>query len=376
MATIASVDPLVEILPLDRRNNAAMLDLLRQSPIKSGGLSICFDRRPDIFTMAELKYEHAAWRGFCEGDTLAGFAMAGYHDAYVNGSAMPVMHLTDCYIRPESRGRGYLKAALSYFSEEGAARAQLGYAVVMKGNRPAEAQLGDRFAGSSCGLRSRPVGELVAKSILLAFPRRVRHNPRIRRARLDDIPAIVGLLRAEHRGRLFGLVTDCDRFFAQLQSRPGLSIDDYIVVEGAGRLDGVCAAWDTSAFKQNRVVRYGLGLALVRAASFVTARLGGLPILPRPGEAFRDATLTDWAVRERSVDVMRSLIEHIYREYRGRRYHSLIFGSCADDPMLWATRGFGETSLVSHIALMTLDGRWLIDGALDTRMPFIDLALL
>jgi hypothetical protein len=376
MSPLLSVDRRAQIRPLDRRNNPAMLDILRQSPIESGGLSICFDRQPDIFAMADLKYAPAVWRGFFEGDTLAGFCMAGYHDVYVNGSVTPVMHITDCYIRPGSRGRGYLKSALKYFSNEGADRAQFGYAIVMKGNRAAEAQLGDRFAETPCGLRSRIIGDLTAKSIVLAYPRRTSSHLKVRRARLDDIDDMVALLEAEHQKRLFGLVTDCDGFFANLQQRPGLSIDDYYVIERAGKLEGVCAAWDTSAFKQNRVVRYGFGLILVRAASFVTAKIGGLPSLPRPGEAFRDVFLTDWAVRDRSKEVMHALIEHIYREYRGRHYHTLIFGSCAQDPILHAADGFPGTNLVSQIALVTLDAKWLADGALDARLPFVDLALL
>jgi hypothetical protein len=184
------------------------------------------------------------------------------------------------------------------------------------------------------------------------------------------------LLRAEHMPRLFGLVTSRDEFAARLQQRPGLTIDDYFVVEKAGKLAGVCAAWDTGAFKQNRVIRYGFGLTLVRAASVVAAALGGAPCLPPPGEAFRDVFLTDWAARDRSVEVMHALIGHVFREYRSRKYHTLIFGSCSEDPMLDAAKGFPATKLLSHIAMMTLEEKWLQEGALDTRLPFIDLALL
>ena len=363
----------MQFCPLDRRDNAAMLEILEQSPIEAGGFSICFDRRPDIFATAELKYAPAAWTGFFENDSLAGFGLVGYHSAYVNGAVTPVMHITDCYIQPGSRGRGHLRSALRYFSDEGADRAQIGYAVVMKGNRVAEAQLGDRFIGTTSGLRSKIIGELVAKNILLAYPRRASSHPAVRRARLDDIPDIVALLQAEHQQRLFGLVTDRDTFSTQLARRPGLSIDDYYVVERAGKLHGVCAAWDTAAFKQNRVIRYGFWLNLVRIGSKATAKIGGLPSLPRPGEAFRDVFLTDWAVRDRSEEVMRALIEHIYREYRARRYHTLIFGSCAQDPLLRAARGFPVTNLISSIAFFSLHNKW---PEYDPRLPFIDLALL
>jgi hypothetical protein len=44
--------------------------------------------------------------------------------------------------------------------------------------------------------------------------------------------------------------------------------------------------------------------------------------------------------------------------------------------MLDAAKGFPATKLLSHIAMMTLEEKWLQEGALDTRLPFIDLALL
>jgi hypothetical protein len=366
----------VQTLPLDSRHNDAMLDILHQSPIQTGGLSICFDRLPNIFAMADLKYTPAVWGGFFDDGKLEGFAMVGHHNAYVNGSVTHVMHITDCYIRPGARGRGYLKQAIPFFFSGGCGGASLGYAVVMKGNRAAEAQVGDRFAAEPWSLKSRIVGALVAKNILITFARRKQQRFPVRAARVEDIDDIVALLRAEHSHRLFGLFVDRDQFVAQLKQRPGLSIDNYYVVERDGKLAGVCAAWDTSAFKQNRVVRYGFGLNVVRAMNLVTAPVGGFPTLPAPGEAFKDVFITDWAARDRSVEVMETLLEHIYSEYRSRRYHTLIFGSAEGDPMIEATRGFRTTSTASHVVVIPLETRWQDDGALDTRLPYIDLALL
>ncbi len=353
-----------------------MLDILHESPIEADGLSICFDRQPDIFTMAELKYELPVWGGFFEGDELAGFALVGYHEAYVNGSVTPVMHLTDCYIRPQSRGRGYLCKAVPFFFECPRRNASIGYAVVMRGNRAAEAQLGERLAVRPWCLRSRKIGALVACNILIGLRHRGKPAYLVRSARADDIGEIVDLLRAEHARRLFGMFTDGDRFTNGLTSRPGLSIDNYYVVEEGGRLKGVCAAWDTRAFKQNRVTRYGLRLGAMRAASRLISHFCGVPALPAPGESFRDVFVTDWAVRDRSIDVMHAMLEHIYDNYRGRGYHSMIFGSCAGDPMLEARRGFTAVDVVSDIALFSLGDRWLEPGSIDMSLPFVDIALL
>jgi hypothetical protein len=371
-----TISPDFRILPLDRRHNDAMLKILHESPIDAGGLSICFDRQPDIFVMSELKYAPPIWGGFFEGDELAGFALLGNHEAYVNGSITPVMHIANCYIRPQSRGRGYLRASLPFFLSENHPDASIGYAVVMKGNRAAESQLGDKMAGAPWHLRSKKIAQLAANNIFLSLRRRSEPAYAVRTARLDDIDAIAGLLHTEHSNRLFGLVTNRDRFAAGLKSRPGLSIDNYYVLEHGGKLIGVCAAWDTCAFKQNRVVRYGPWLGAVRAANNLISSITRTPLLPAPGESFRDIVVTDWAVRDRSAELMHALLEHIYNTYYGRGYHSMIFGSCADDPILTAACGFVRTKVVSDIALFSLGERCLEPGKIRTALPFIDIALL
>jgi hypothetical protein len=368
--------PNFRILPLDRRHNEAMLEILQQSPIEAGGLTICFDRQPDIFVMAELKYTPPVWLGFFEGEELAGFALLGNHEAYVNGRITPVMHLANCYIRPQSRGRGYLRASVPLFLEARASEASIGYAVVMKGNRAAESLLGDKMDGEPWHLRSKNIAVLAARNIFLSFRRDRKPAFAIRTARLDDIEGMVELLSSEHSNRLFGLVTDRDRFAAGLNTRPGFSIDNYYVVEQGRRLIGVCAAWDTGAFKQNRVVRYGPWLSAVRAGNNLISFFAGTPALPAPGEAFRSIFVTDWAVRDRSVEVMHALLEHVYSAFYGRGYHFMTFGSCADDPMLAATRGFSGTNVASNIALFSLGKRGLEPGAINTSLPFIDIALL
>ncbi len=252
MKSAAFPDNAVQVQGVDRRHNPAMLAILGRSPVETGGLTLCFDRQPDIFTMTDLKYDPPVWRGLFESGTLVGFGVVGYHKAYVNGSAQPVFHITDCYVEPEFRGRGYLTAAVPYFLEEAADRTSLGYTVVLKGNRNETLTKQDRFSATPCGLRSRTIGELTVQSLFL-LPRRKRSHLPVRRARMDDIDDIVSLLRAEHLPRLFGLVVGPDQFAAQLRQRPGLSIDDYFVVEKAGKLLGVCAAWDTGSFKQERV---------------------------------------------------------------------------------------------------------------------------
>jgi RimJ/RimL family protein N-acetyltransferase len=365
---------MIEILPLDRRYNSAMLDILRQSPVKTGGLTLCFDRQPDIFTMADLKYNPAVWNGVFDDGKLMGFGLVGYHEAYVNGTVQRVMHLTDCYFDPQARNRGYLSSALPHFFRK--RETSLGYAVVMHGNHAPKAILERKFAATRSEVTSRFFGKLTVHSALMFLPRRKRSSLAVRHARMEDIDEIVSLLHAEHEPRLFGYVVDRSAFIARLQERPGLSIENYFVVEGKGRLTGVCAAWDTSSFKQDRVLEYGFWLTMARPACSLASRMCGIADLPKPGEPFRNIFITDWAAQGRSVEIMRALLEYTYIEYRSRGHQSLVFGSCSDDPVLEALKGFQTDSLTFAVSLVVLDTKWLAEGALDDRLPFIDVALL
>ena len=366
----------LEVRQLDRRHNAEMLAILEASPIDSGGLSITFDRRPDIFTAAELKYDPAVYAGlFCD-DRLAGFALLGIHPALVGGAARPVMHLTDLYLAPGIRGGGHCARFLPFFLGEHGRGTDLGYAVVMRGNRPAEALMDRDFSGFPMAPCRRFIGDLDVRNILLTTRRPETTGVPVREARMEDVEQIVALLQVEHEDRLFGLVVDRDTFVANLSKRPGFGIESYRVTEEQGRVTGVAAAWDTNSFKQNRVVRYSLRMRLVRGVTNLLAPLAGWGRLPAPGGSLRDAFITDWAVKERNPRLLAALLDRIYTEYRHRGYNSLIFGSAADDPLLEATRGFSFLSVLSRIALLATNARRLEESSLKRRLPFIDVALL
>lgn len=365
-----------DVRRLDRRHNADMLAILESSPIDSGGLSITFDRRPDIFTAAEMKYDPAVYAGlFCD-DRLNGFALLGVHPALVEGAVRPVMHLTDLYLAPEVRGGGHCARFLPFLFGERGWGADLGYAVVMRGNRAAEALIERKYPGSSTVPSRRFIGDLDVRNILLTTPRSEKSGVRVREARLPDVEQIVALLQAEHRDRLFGLAVDCDSFMANLSRRPGFGIENYRVTEEQGRVTGVAAAWDTNSFKQNRVVRYSPRMRLVRGMTNLLAPLAGWSKLPAPGGSFRDAFITDWAVKDRSPRLLAALLDRIYAEHRRRGYNTLIIGSAADDPLLEATAGFPSLSVVSRIALVATDPRYQENGGLRKRLPFVDVALL
>jgi hypothetical protein len=362
---------------LDKSFNGEMLEILRSVPIISDSITLCFDRQPDIFKLPEIKYDPFQYLGFFREDTLKGFALNGYYKAMINGKPETVFHFTDMYIKPEARAKGFSYRISDYFYSEPFNNARLGYGIIMEGNQEALKLIGRRHPKFPYTPWAKIINKLDVKSIVIAWPLKEDPSYQIRHATIEDIPKIVSLLNEEHRNRLFGIPYSEKTFIDLLSKRPDFSIDDYyLAVDRSKNIYGVCAAWDCNAFKQNRVIRYGKKFLPARIGHRLLEGLYGIPSLPSEGDTFRDVTVTDYAVKERDVNIMKALLKAIYNDYRRKGYHTLIWGSSIDDPLLKAVRGFFHESLISNIILFAVKPELLEDGVVEKYLPYIDVACL
>ena len=354
-----------------------MLEILRGSPIVTDRMTICFDRQPDIFALPGCKYDNYFYQGLFDGNTLRGFGMVGYHKALVNGEPTELFCARDLYILPEARGQGFVSKSTENHFREHQDLSPVGYGLIMQGNKASMRFVGKRPEKHQYSPKSRIINKLLINTILLALP--VSSNPeyKIRRAGMEDIPMIVGMLKTEHRDRLFGHVWSEDVFISQLHRNPGLAITDYFLAfDNRRQCCGVCAAWDTHLLKQTRVLRYG---AAFLPARLIYKSLSGLfkcPPLPEPGYHFREVTITDYAVKDRNPKIMNALLKAVYREYRQLGYHLMIWGSSLDDPLSAAASGFMRQRVVSNIVLFATNDKWLEEGRIKNHLPYIDISAI
>jgi len=365
---------LYSIKEIDRNWNNEMLAILRASPIETQGLTICFDRAPDIFLGPELKSEYYKFAGFFRKDELVGFAMLLYYEAYVNGKPQLITYFGNMYIKKGSRNRGFYFRASDFLFKNPYKNSSLGYSIIMRGNISAESHINrihPRF-------RSIPYSKIIAlldvKNILITFPKKENLEYKIRSARMDDIEQIVELLAEELSRRLFAPVIDCEKFKQNLKNRPDFGISNYYLAEKNGEIVGVCAAWDIKSIRQNRVIQYGGKFKWIKNFYSVLAPILGFPALPKPGAAFKDVVITEYAVKSRNPSIMEALLLKIYNDYRSKQYNMLIFGSCSHDPMLKASRKFFCQSVVSNIVLGVMDKGLIEAGKIDSSLPYIDMA--
>ena len=366
-----------KIAALGKSFNYEMLEILHSVPITTDSISLCFDRQPDIFRMAEIKYDPFFYLGFFHEQKLEGFVLNGYYRALINGTAESVFHFTDYYINHDSRGKGFGYQISEHFFRETYNNARLGFSIIMDGNNEALGLIGRRHPKYPYVPWSKIINKLEVKTIILAWPVKTDPSFDIRHASLEDIPRIVELLNLEHKNRLFGMTFSETTFQKLLAGRPGFSIDSYyLAIDKSKNICGVCAAWDCTSFKQTRVIRYGARFFPTRVGHWFLAGLYGLPTLPDAGEAFRDITLIDYAVMDRNVNIMKALLKVIYNDYRKKGYHTIIWGSSADDPLLQSCGEFFHQSVISNIVLMSTKPELIEDGAVQNYLPFIDISCL
>lgn len=361
---------------IGRERNEDMRRILAASPVETRGLAVGFSRDPDVLAIPELFSERVKCVGFFRGEALVGFAMLMGQARYVDGTPREVMYFGSAHVTEEGRHRGFMRRASDFLFDGREAWPDLGFVVVMRGNRSTEKFIGRREPGYPGFPHSRAIGTLRAKNVLIAGPRKESGTCAVRRAEPRDVEPIVALLRAEYKGRLFAPVVDMDAFLRDLARRPGCALADHRVAEKNGRIVGTCAAWDMGRLKQTRIVRYGWKLKGLRAVHSAVGLLGGFPRLPREGEVLRDVTVTDWAVENGDPEILEALLRNISNEYRARRYSVMTVGGPIDDPALGAADRFPGPSVLSTIVMFSRDPGLLEKGRVDTSRPYVDLAML
>jgi GNAT superfamily N-acetyltransferase len=368
---------LYSIEPIDRSHNTAILNILRSSPNSTENLTVCFDRQPDFFCLPDIRYNPHYYYGYFHNDQLKGFGGIGYHDAMVNGLPGTVFHMRDYYVAPEARGKGFGYRLTERFFKNPYNQSDVGYVIIMAGNRPSLHYVGRRNEKFPYIPYSRIINQLDVRNIMLTWPVINSRDYTIRKAENEDIPEIVALLNNEHRERLFGNLYDETTFREYLSKRPGLEISDYcLAIDKAGKTCGVCAAWDCSSFKQTRVIKYGKRFRKAKMLYKGLSLLFDLQPLPSPGECFRDTIITDYAVRNRDPGIMNALLRYLYNDLRKRGFQNMMWGSSADDPLLKASEGFFHQRVVSNIVLISTNPEMTENGRIRNHLPFIDIPCL
>jgi hypothetical protein len=114
---------------------------------------------------------------------------------------------------------------------------------------------------------------------------------------------------------------------------------------------------------------------IVKFLYSMVAPLFGFPALPKPGDAFREITLNDFAVENRNPEILEALLTQIYIDCRKKGYNMIQIASFDGDPLLNATSKFFSQPVKSRIIIGSADPDLVEREQIDCSRPFIDIAL-
>ena len=338
-----------------------------------GAAAVRFAREPDYFLGASIMGDpcDVLVARHQPGGQLAGIACRAESRAFVNGREETLGYIGQIRIAPEYRGRWLVNEGAEIF-REASPPGMLYFGVIASDNPRARLLL----AGTRppAGLHVRHISGITTCAILLR-PMKEKHTSGIdvMPGSPDTLPEIVNFLRENGQNRQFFPAYSLEDFTGGTRLR-GLSPEDIVVARRDGKIAGVMAVWDQSAYKQDIIDSYGPVLRRVRPVYDLAARLMGARPLTPPGQVMPLAFASCICVPGGDPAVMKVLLPaSVPTAYaRGKAY--LMVGLADGDPLLPLIKRYLNVTYHSDLfALSWSDG---VVDRVDERIPYIEIATL
>jgi len=360
--------------PATAEDDGALRRLIAANPME-GEVTLAFEREPSYFLASAVQapfHQVVVGRDAGSGE-LVGVGTRAVRPGFVNGEATAVGYLADLRLDPRYRGGTVIGRAYRHLAElHRDGRARLYFTMITEGNRLALATI----ASGRGGLPPyRDLGRFLSPAVNLRRAKApIAWSGEIVRGRDELRGEIVACLRRNHaRRQLAPVYSEADFGSAWLR---GLRVEDLYLARRGGRVVGVLAAWDQSAFKQTVVRGYGRRLALARPFYNLGARLFGYPRYPPAGAALRSFYASLVAVDDDDLAAFRALLRSLYNDHVGGPHHYFVIGLHQRDPLLPALEDYALTPFAGRLFLVHFEDGEEAWRGLDGRVPYVELAML
>jgi predicted N-acetyltransferase YhbS len=334
-------------------DNEQLLALTRLCPME-GSIALCTERGRRFFALTELQGDPTYVAVAEDGQgRIVGCASLALRRVYVDGKEIPCLYAGDLKVAPDARGSTIVHRLHDLLAQAvHDLPADLGYTSIVVGNSAART-----LTGSRRGMPLyRPLGRIRVCALVGSSLRIGRPSDGVSPATDRDLPEIVALLNRFNASHNFAPVWT-EAALARAVEAPGLAVDRFRLVREGGRLVGVLAAWNQSAFQRTRVLAYPRSLALYRRLHNLSARVRREPPLPPPGGILEQLYVTHIAIDESRPSVLGRLLASVWRESRGR--FVLTFGLAEGHALIEGLRGFHVRSFPTVVYSLTRPtSRW------------------
>lgn len=337
-----------------------------------GAVAIRFAREPDYFlgtTIMGDPCDVLVARERPDGP-LVGMACRAERAVFLDGVEARVGYIGQIRVAPKHQGAWLVHRGARLFRE--ASPPGMSYFGVIASDNPRARAL---LVGSRppAGIRAARVSGLTVCAILLRRERsRCSPGLDVGPASADLLPDVVAFLRAEGPERhLFPAYTLED--FTGGGALRGLGREDVMVARRDGRIVGVMAVWDQSAYKQDVVAAYGPALRRSRPFYDLAARVLGASPLTRVGDEIPLAFAACTRVAGDDPATADALLSACARHARERGKAYLMVGLADSDPLLPVVSRRLHITYRSDLYALSWDAEPIVPS---DRVPYIEIATL
>jgi hypothetical protein len=192
----------------------------------------------------------------------------------------------------------------------------------------------------------------------------------LRRARADELDAIVAFLNRQLRSRQFAPVYQAQDFLPGGRCT-GLAANDFFVAIRDGCIVGTIAAWDLAAVRQTHIERYSRALAALRPLYNLASAFSSLKPLPTVGARIPHLYLSCIAVAQDELPLFRALLRFAYNELRRGPSHYAVAGLHERDPLAPALAEYRAIAAAGLLYKVDFDQPF----EMSDHIPYIEMAL-
>jgi len=360
--------------PADDREILAML---RDNPVP-GTIAIAYERHPSYFLGCGVMgdFHQTVIARHRQSGMLAGLGCRAIRRMFINGQATDAGYLGQLRADRRFQARGLVTAGFRYFRELDGDQRATGYiTTIIEGNRVADAVLVRRQSASL------PLYREIDRLHTLALPARSYKTRRgdgveIRPADDGDLHDLITFFHCHGAEKqFFPVLQEADLQPGSARTR-GLLIGDFLLAREGGRIRGVMALWDQSAYKQPVVHGYSGLLHWGRPLYNAFARVRGDKPLPPPGAALSLAYAAFICIAGNSPEIFDRLLRRICTVAAQRGYGRILLGLTERDPLLAVARQYPHIPYVSRLYTACWKERSRFHDELDRRVNHVELATI
>jgi hypothetical protein len=357
-------------------DDPAIRRLLRENPVP-GQMELTYEREPDYFlgapVMGPISQTLVARQA--ESGQVVGLATRSVRPLFVNGQAENVGYIGQLRVEAAHRGRWLVPAGFRLFHQlhqDGAARGYI--TTIIEGNAEAEGLLVEKARRHYPAYR--PVERIFTLALILRRPQRVKTDAgvEIRTGAQVELDEIVAFLQREGRRKQFFPVYSGDDFTGP--ALRGLRREEIAVALRGGKIAGILALWDQSAYKQTVVRAYRDDLRRIRPLYNLAAKMMGAQPLTPIGQPIHFAYAALACVEDDDSSLFRSLLQTVYNWAAAQGFAFLMLGLGERDPLLPTARRWLHIPYTSTLYTVC----WQEDEAwrqgLDGRVPYVEIGTL